>query len=85
MKKLFILFLMVIVANITIGCNINEVVSSDNNSKQDIVSREDFSKSKEVTKDKTVKIEALDTDKLSKSNVISVNAEASFKTRCQKL
>ena len=74
---------MVILANITIGCGKNEVVSSDKNSMQDVVSRQDFSKSEEVTKDKTVKIEVLDNDKVSKSNVISVNAEASFKTRCQ--
>lgn len=85
MKKIFILFFMVIVANITIGCNKNEVVTSDKNSKQDVVTREDLSKSEKVTKDKTVKIEALDTHKVSKSNVISVNAEASFKTRCQTL
>lgn len=37
MKKIFILFFMVIVANITIGCNKNEVVTSDKNSKQDVL------------------------------------------------
>ncbi|WP_026835425.1 hypothetical protein [Eubacterium xylanophilum] len=83
MKKLFILFFMVVVANITVGCSKNEVLSSDENNKQDIVSRENYSKSEEVTKNKTVKIDTLDTHKVSKDNVISVKAEASFKTRCQ--
>lgn len=83
MKKLFILFFMLIVANITVGCSKNEVLSSDENNKQDIVSRENYSKSEEVTKNKTVKIDTLDTHKVSKDNVISLKAEASFKTRCQ--
>ncbi len=81
MKKISIIIVAFVI--LLTGCNKNEVSSTDANLHNDATQEKEVLDNKLVVKDNTKKIDAIDISQVHTNAVISVEAEASFSTRCQ--